>query len=178
MGGKAVFNGPAADLQLTTGEDDKARAVLLHELGHLVGLGHVTDPYQVMYDTNSYPLPRYHAGDRAGSSSSGRAAASTAPDSRGRGRAGWCRGRRAAPGGRERTGPGRLLPGRGAARTRRPRSRRRRLPDGTVEVVVEGPSAGVSALIDWLHRGTPQSQVADVVITDEVPEGLTGFRVG
>lgn len=54
----------------------------------------------------------------------------------------------------------------------------RNLPDGTVEVVVEGPSAGVSALIDWLHRGTPQSQVADVVVTDEVPEGLTGFRVG
>ena len=54
----------------------------------------------------------------------------------------------------------------------------RNLPDGTVEVVVEGPTADVSAMVDWLHRGTPQSQVDDVVVSDEPPEGLTGFRVG
>ncbi len=53
----------------------------------------------------------------------------------------------------------------------------RNLPDGTVEVVAEGPPADVSALVDWLHRGTPQSRVDDVVVTDEEPEGLTGFRV-
>lgn len=64
--GSAVFNGPALDAQLRHGEDAKARAVLLHELGHLVGLDHVTDPYQVMYDTNSYPLPSYRAGDLRG----------------------------------------------------------------------------------------------------------------
>lgn len=64
--GSAVFNGPALDAQLRNGEDDKARAVLLHELGHLVGLGHVTDPYQVMFDTNAYPLPSYRAGDLRG----------------------------------------------------------------------------------------------------------------
>ncbi len=64
--GSAVFNGPALDAQLRQGEDDKARAVLLHELGHLVGLGHVTDPYQVMFDTNAYPLPSYRAGDLRG----------------------------------------------------------------------------------------------------------------
>lgn len=64
--GQAVFNGPALDAQLRLGEDDKARAVLLHELGHLVGLGHVADPYQVMYDTNAYPLATYRAGDRRG----------------------------------------------------------------------------------------------------------------
>lgn len=64
--GSAVFNGPALDAQLRGGEDEKARAVLLHELGHLVGLGHVADPYQVMYDTNSYPLASYRAGDRRG----------------------------------------------------------------------------------------------------------------
>lgn len=40
--------------------------MLLHELGHLVGLGHVSDPYQVMYDTNVWPLPRYRAGDLRG----------------------------------------------------------------------------------------------------------------
>lgn len=66
VSGLAVFNGPALDQQLRTGDDNKARAVLLHELGHLVGLQHVTDPYQVMFDTNSYPLPAYHAGDLRG----------------------------------------------------------------------------------------------------------------
>ena len=66
VSGLAVFNGPALDAQLRLGEDDKARAVLLHELGHLVGLGHVADPYQVMYDTNAYPLSTYRAGDRRG----------------------------------------------------------------------------------------------------------------
>lgn len=64
--GSAVFNGPALDAQLRSGEDAKARAVLLHELGHLVGLGHVGDPYQVMYDTNAYPLDSYRAGDLRG----------------------------------------------------------------------------------------------------------------
>jgi hypothetical protein len=66
VSGEAVFNGPALATQLASGEDDKARAVLLHELGHLVGLGHVDDAFQVMYDTNSYPLARYHAGDLRG----------------------------------------------------------------------------------------------------------------
>jgi hypothetical protein len=64
--GQAVFNAPELALQLSTGDDNKARAVLLHELGHLVGLGHVTDPYQVMYDSNAYPLPSYRSGDRRG----------------------------------------------------------------------------------------------------------------
>ncbi len=54
----------------------------------------------------------------------------------------------------------------------------RNLPDGTVEVVVEGPPADVSALVGWLHRGTPQAQVVDVAVSDEEPEGLAGFRVG
>jgi len=66
VSGTAVFNAPLIAQQLTTGDAAKARAVLLHELGHLVGLGHVTDPFQVMYDTNSYPLARYHAGDLRG----------------------------------------------------------------------------------------------------------------
>ena len=66
VSGLAVFNGPGLDLQLRTGDDNKARAVLLHELGHLVGLAHVTDPYQVMYDSNVYPLPSYRSGDRRG----------------------------------------------------------------------------------------------------------------
>ena len=63
---QAVFNAPALDAQMRLGRDEDAKAVLLHELAHVVGLDHVTDPYQVMYDTNAYPLPSYRAGDRRG----------------------------------------------------------------------------------------------------------------
>ena len=66
VSGSAVFNAPLLAAQLSGGEEDKARAVLLHELGHLVGLDHVQDPFQVMYDTNSYPLAGYRAGDLRG----------------------------------------------------------------------------------------------------------------
>lgn len=66
VSGTALFDGPALEAQLRSGQDNQARAVLLHELGHLVGLGHVTDPFQVMFDTNAYPLPTYRAGDLRG----------------------------------------------------------------------------------------------------------------
>jgi hypothetical protein len=66
VSGSAVFNGPALDRMLATGDEAKVQAVLLHELGHLVGLGHVPDPYQVMYDTNAYPVSAYRAGDLRG----------------------------------------------------------------------------------------------------------------
>jgi hypothetical protein len=72
VSGLAVFDGAAINNQLRTGDESKARAVLLHELGHLVGLAHVTDPYQVMYDTNAYPLAEYRAGDLRGLGQLGR----------------------------------------------------------------------------------------------------------
>ncbi len=54
----------------------------------------------------------------------------------------------------------------------------RNRPDGSVEVVLEGPADQVGALLDWLRRGTPQARVEGVEVSDEDPEGLTGFRVG
>lgn len=66
VSGMAVFNGPRLDDLLSSGQEAKARAVFLHELGHLVGLAHVADPYQVMHDTNLYPIEHYAAGDLRG----------------------------------------------------------------------------------------------------------------
>ena len=40
--------------------------VLLHELAHAVGLGHVLDPTQVMYATTTSSESQFGAGDRAG----------------------------------------------------------------------------------------------------------------
>ena len=54
----------------------------------------------------------------------------------------------------------------------------RNLPDGTVEVVVEGPADDVAGLLGWLRRGTPHARVDDVTVEDEPPQGLVGFRVG
>jgi predicted Zn-dependent protease len=41
------------------------RAIVLHELGHVVGLGHVDDPRQLMYADNVGQLD-FAEGDRAG----------------------------------------------------------------------------------------------------------------
>jgi hypothetical protein len=48
--------------------------VLLHELAHAVGLGHVLDPTQVMYPQTTNSESQYGAGDRAGLAALGKAA--------------------------------------------------------------------------------------------------------
>jgi hypothetical protein len=70
--GTAVFNGPQVAALLDTGREDWVRAVFLHELGHLVGLDHVEDPYQVMYPRNAVPLNSYRDGDLRGLEALGR----------------------------------------------------------------------------------------------------------
>jgi hypothetical protein len=66
VSGVVLLNTPALARQLASGRDRWARAVLLHELGHLVGLAHVDDPYQVMYELNAAPLDSFRAGDLRG----------------------------------------------------------------------------------------------------------------
>ena len=54
----------------------------------------------------------------------------------------------------------------------------RNLPDGTVETVLEGDAETVARMIDWLHRGSPQSQVSEVSCSDEEPGiDTSGFIV-
>lgn len=66
VSGIAVLNGPEFADALARGRENYARSVLLHEFGHLVGLDHVDDPYQVMYGTNAAPLTDYRDGDLRG----------------------------------------------------------------------------------------------------------------
>jgi hypothetical protein len=51
-----------------------ARAIVLHELGHLVGLAHVDDPDQLMYPEARREVPDFAAGDLTGLAALGRGA--------------------------------------------------------------------------------------------------------
>lgn len=64
--GSVTLDGP--DLAEIYEQDDgepHVQAVILHEFGHLVGLGHVTDPGELMSETNSGQLD-FGPGDREG----------------------------------------------------------------------------------------------------------------
>ena len=47
--------------------------------------------------------------------------------------------------------------------------------DGRVEVVLEGDEAAVTRLVDWCRQGSTRSQVTGVEVSEEEPEGLSGF---
>ena len=51
------------------------------------------------------------------------------------------------------------------------------LGDGTVEVVVEGPADAVEAMIEFLRAGPGHASVSSLDVSDEDPEGLSGFSV-
>lgn len=54
----------------------------------------------------------------------------------------------------------------------------RNVPDGTVEIVAEGPEAQVMALIQWAHQGPPAAQVSGLEIRDRPPTGcFTTFSI-
>jgi acylphosphatase len=54
----------------------------------------------------------------------------------------------------------------------------RNLPDGRVEVVLEGSDQSVERVVAWARRGPAEAVVTHVEVRDEPPEGLTGFRLG
>ncbi len=53
----------------------------------------------------------------------------------------------------------------------------RNTPEGSVEAVFEGDPAAVNELVEFSRRGPSRAEVASVEVTDEQPEGLTGFEI-
>ena len=53
----------------------------------------------------------------------------------------------------------------------------RNLADGRVEVVVEGPAAGVERVVRWCHDGPRRAHVEGVETLAEDPVGERGFHV-
>jgi acylphosphatase len=51
-------------------------------------------------------------------------------------------------------------------------------PSGTVTAHLEGPSAGVEAVLGWIRAGgPPAARVADVEVEDVEPAGVDAFEV-
>lgn len=50
----------------------------------------------------------------------------------------------------------------------------RNLPDGRVEVVIEGPPEDVGEMVDWCRHGPPGAYVQDVELQQEHPTGVPG----
>ncbi len=48
---------------------------------------------------------------------------------------------------------------------------------GTLEAVFEGDPDAVESLVRFAHEGPRGAEVRRVEVTEEEPEGLTGFRV-
>ncbi len=51
------------------------------------------------------------------------------------------------------------------------------LPDGSVEVILEGKPASVEEVLEWCRSGPSYADVESVEVTEEEPEGLEGFRI-
>ena len=51
-------------------------------------------------------------------------------------------------------------------------------PDGSVEAVLEGELENVERVMRFLETGPPSAAVERVEVSEELPEGLTGFSVG
>ena len=49
--------------------------------------------------------------------------------------------------------------------------------DGSVEAVFEGPPEAVERLVEFMREGPRGASVDDVDVTDETPEGSSGFEV-
>jgi acylphosphatase len=50
------------------------------------------------------------------------------------------------------------------------------LADGSVEVVLEGPEAAVESVLGYCRTGPVNARVDSAEVTEEEPEGLSGFQ--
>jgi len=67
VSGDVMLDGPdLSDILEQPGGEAQVRAVVLHELGHLVGLDHVDDPTQLMFAEDNPDVTEPAAGDLAG----------------------------------------------------------------------------------------------------------------
>jgi hypothetical protein len=65
-GGVELDPARLSGIQHSPGGGEIVRAVVLHELGHLVGLGHVADATQIMYPQTQVAVIDFGAGDLTG----------------------------------------------------------------------------------------------------------------
>jgi acylphosphatase len=49
--------------------------------------------------------------------------------------------------------------------------------DGAVEAVLEGPAEAVERVLRFMETGPARAEVADVEVSEEDPEGLSGFEI-
>ncbi|HLI61286.1 MAG TPA: acylphosphatase [Solirubrobacteraceae bacterium] len=49
-------------------------------------------------------------------------------------------------------------------------------PDGAVEVVLEGPRDAVESVLGYCRTGPVNARVESAEVSDEEPEGLSGFE--
>lgn len=67
VSGQAAFDGPELRrVYRTSNGPAQVRAIIMHELGHLVGLGHVSNRREIMKPVTSRKITTWGPGDRAG----------------------------------------------------------------------------------------------------------------
>jgi acylphosphatase len=49
--------------------------------------------------------------------------------------------------------------------------------DGAVEAVLEGPREAVERVVRFARTGPPRAEVSEVQLSEEEPEGLSGFEI-
>lgn len=65
--GTLLLDGPQLQQSLEVDRgSDQVRSVILHEMAHVIGLGHIDDPAELMYPEGQLGVITYGAGDRAG----------------------------------------------------------------------------------------------------------------
>ena len=52
------------------------------------------------------------------------------------------------------------------------------LRNGSVEVILEGDPGAVAEMIEWCRHGPQWAEVSGIDVTEEEPQGASGFSIG